>query len=434
MADQDRKFLFLQGPHGPFFGQVAQRLRATGAGVARVGFNRGDQHFWPRGLPYTAYGPQMGDFSAFLRGYIASHAVSDIVLYGDSRPHHAAARAVAGSLGLTVHCFEEGYLRPYWATYERGGVNGNSALMQIGLPEMRAALRVAGAHAPAAPSQWGALWHHTWYGFRYHLNFLRPPGAHGARKTHRSHSVLSELRLHIRRLLWLPLAALRRRIQTRAVLRSGAPFHLGLLQLGHDASLRAHSDYQCMRDFVRDVMEGFAKAAPAHHQLVFKAHPLEDGREALRRFVRQQARNMGVAGRVHYIMGGRIGAMLDKARSAVTVNSTAAQQALWRGLPVLALGRAVYAKPGLVADQSLTAFFANPQKPDRDAYADFRQFLLETSQFSGGFYTAAGRAQLLRGVVDKILAPADAYAQILPSAQHIPTLRVVSAPPNGQKM
>ena len=72
MANQDRKFLFLQGPHGPFFGQVAQRLRATGAGVARVGFNRGDQHFWPRGLPYTAYGPQMGDFSAFLRGYIAA--------------------------------------------------------------------------------------------------------------------------------------------------------------------------------------------------------------------------------------------------------------------------------------------------------------------------------------------------------------------------
>ncbi|MEX0970657.1 MAG: capsular biosynthesis protein [Paracoccaceae bacterium] len=434
MAKPPRQFLFLQGPHGPFFGQLAQRLQGTGAKVSRIGFNRGDRHFWPRALKYTAYGPQMGGFVAFLQTYIAKHGVSDLVLYGDSRPHHAGARALASALGLRIHCFEEGYLRPYWATYERGGVNGNSALMQLGLPEMRAALREAGAHAPAAPSQWGALWHHTWYGFRYHLNFLLPAGVYGARQTHRSHSVLSELRLHARRIVWLPLAALRRHIQTRAVLRSGAPFHIGLLQLGHDASLRAHSDYDCMRDFVADVIDGFAKGAPAHHRLVFKAHPLEDGREALRSFVRKQASAKGVGGRVDFIMGGKIGAMLDKARTAVTVNSTAAQQALWRGLPVLALGRAVYAKPGLVANQSLADFFANPQKPDRDAYADFRQFLLETSQFSGGFYTAAGRAQLLRVVVDKMLAPNDAYEQILLIAPQPATLRVVPTPPKGQKM
>lgn len=377
----------------------------------------------------------MGEFAAFLHGFIAAQGVSDLVLYGDSRPYHAAARAIAKGLGLRVHCFEEGYLRPYWATYERGGVNGNSALMQLGLPEMRAALRVAGAHAPAAPSQWGALWHHTWYGFRYHLNFLFPQGAHGQRQTHRSHSVLSELRLHARRILWLPLAALRRHIQTRKLLRAGAPFHLGLLQLGHDASLRAHSDYDSMRAFVADVIEGFASGAPAHHHLVFKAHPLEDGREGLRSFVRRTAHAKGLVGRVHYLMGGKIGPLMDRARSAVTVNSTAAQQALWRGLPVLTLGRAVYAKPGLVAAQPLAAFFTSPQKPDRDAYADFRQFLLETSQFSGGFYTAAGRAELLRAVVDKILVSEDAYQQIMPAHGAVPaTLRVVSKPTAGQKI
>ena len=32
-----------------------------------------------------------------------------------------------------LHVFEEGYLRPYWITYERGGSNGNSALMGIAL-------------------------------------------------------------------------------------------------------------------------------------------------------------------------------------------------------------------------------------------------------------------------------------------------------------
>ena len=36
-------FLFLQGPHGPFFYQLSKILHASGARVLKVGFNRGDQ-------------------------------------------------------------------------------------------------------------------------------------------------------------------------------------------------------------------------------------------------------------------------------------------------------------------------------------------------------------------------------------------------------
>jgi len=41
-----RKFLFLQGPQGPFFSELAQQLTAAGAICHRIGFNRGDQAFW----------------------------------------------------------------------------------------------------------------------------------------------------------------------------------------------------------------------------------------------------------------------------------------------------------------------------------------------------------------------------------------------------
>ena len=37
-----------------------------------------------------------------------------------------------------------------------------------------------------------------------------------------------------------------------------------------------------MTEFLAVVMDGFAKGAPPHHHLVFKAHPLEDGRVPLR--------------------------------------------------------------------------------------------------------------------------------------------------------
>ena len=93
----------------------------------------------------------------------------------------------------------------------------------------------------------------------------------------------------------------------------------------------------------------------------------------------------------------------------ITVNSTAAQQALWRGIPVKALRRAIYAKPGIIADQSLADFFADPQPPDPGAYRVLRDYLLQTSQIPGGFYSQRSRAHALRLVADLILQAEDPY-------------------------
>ena len=164
-----------------------------------------------------------------------------------------------------------------------------------------------------------------------------------------------------------------------------------------------------MSDFLAEVIEGFAIGAPAHHHLVFKAHPLEDGRVNLRHAIRQLAETHGISHRVHYVRGGKLAQLLDHARGAVTVNSTAAQQVLWRGLPLKVFGEAVYAKPEFVSTQPIPEFFARPARPDSRAYHDYRHFLLETSQIAGGFYSARGRRQLLRQVVDMMLAPEDPY-------------------------
>lgn len=82
---------------------------------------------------------------------------------------------------------------------------------------------------------------------------------------------------------------------------------------------------------------------------------------------------------------------------------------MWRGLPVRALGRAVYDKPGLVSRQPLAEFFRHPERPDHRAYSLYRDFLLESSQIPGGFYAARSRAHSLRLVVDMMLAPEDPY-------------------------
>lgn len=405
----DRRFLFLQGPHGPFFHRLAAMLRAAGAQVWRVGFNAGDRAFWFGAPGYIPYRGTPEDWDGAFRALVAEHGITDIALYGDTRPIHAQAIIAARAMGLTVHVFEEGYMRPWWVTYERGGTNGHSRLMDMSVADMRRALELSDLDVPEPPAHWGDMRQHVFYGALYHWFVMFRNGDYRHFRRHRELPVAMETWLYTRRLLLMPAIALERMIATARIRLSGFPYHLVLLQLEHDASFRMHSPFTSMAEFLTLVMDGFAKGAPRHHHLVFKAHPLENGRSPLRRMIRALARERGVKGRVHYVAGGKLARLLDHARTAVTVNSTAAQQVLWRGIPLKVFGRAVYAKPEFVAREPLADFFAQPGRPDTRAYKDYRRFLLETSQVPGGFYSARGRRQLMRQVVDMMLSPEDPY-------------------------
>lgn len=424
MPDRARSFLFLQGPHGPFYRQLADALKVAGAQCRRVGFNRGDRLFWPDAASFIWYTGAEQEWSGVLAKLIAQYEVTDIVLYGDTRPIHAAAILQATLAGVTVHVFEEGYLRPWWITYERGGSNGHSALMDLSIRDMAAFLARPAPDPVEAPGTWGALRRHMFYGAVYHGAVL----SGGPRPTpHRDIPVSREFSLHFRRLLKQPFVAADRMRTTARIHAGGFPYHLVLLQLDHDTSLRHHGPFATTEEFLTRVISTFATHAPRHHHLVVKSHPLEDGRVPVRKLVRRLSEWAGVSPRVHFVGGGKLAPLLDPATSAITVTSTAAQQALLRGIPVKAFGHAVYQKPEFVSDQPLETFFAAPHPPDRQAYGVFRQFLLETSQLPGSFYAASGRCQAIRRLPDIMLAEHDRYAQPRPAiaaqAQHLRGVR-----------
>ena len=404
-----RVFLFLQGPHGPYFARLAQMLTKTDAQVWRVGFNAGDAMFWRDRSSYIPFQGAMANWRSTFCNIVADKGVTDLVLYGDTRPVHAQAVQEARALGITVHVFEEGYLRPYWVTYERGGTNGHSRLMDMSVDQMRAALENSDMDSALPPASWGDMRQHIFYGAVYHGCVLLLNRSYRNFQPHRALGVGQEFRLYLKRLLLMPAQALDRRIATWRIRHGGFPYHLALLQLEHDASFQKHSPFSTMRDFLETVVENFAIGAPQHHHLVFKAHPLEDGRAPIRSDLRALAKKYKIEGRIHYVRGGKLAQLLNEARSAVTVNSTAAQQVLWRGIPLKTFGQAVYAKPEFASTKPLRDFFAGAERPDRKAYGDYRRYLLETSQVAGGFYSSSGRRQLLRQTVDMMLSPDDPY-------------------------
>jgi capsular polysaccharide export protein len=430
-SGKNRTFLFLQGPHGPFFGQLASMLQRTGAATWRVGFNWGDQAFWPDKPNYIPFHGPPESWPATADDLLARLEITDLVLYGDTRPIHAKAIAAAQRAFVTVHVFEEGYLRPHWVTYERGGANGHSRLMDMSVAQMRDQLTATDVDLVSAPAHWGDLRRHMFWGAVYHGLLMAGRRQYPAFRPHRALTAAQEFWLYAKRYALLPLHRLERMAATWRIRHGGFPYHLALLQLEHDASFQMHSPFATMRDFLDVVIHGFAKGAPGHHHLVFKAHPLDDGRTPMAQSIRALAKRHGLADRVHFVRGGKLARLLDHAATAVTVNSTSGQQALWRGLPLKTFGASVYSKPEFVSNQPLDLFFAQPHTPDSRAYRDYRNYLLQTSQVPGGYYSSRGRRVLLRSVVDMMLSYADPYDSVAQTgAAAKPQLGVVIGRPS----
>lgn len=256
---QARVFLFLQGPHGPFFHRLGAMLRRTGAEIWRVGFNAGDRAFWFHPKSFIPFRGTQAQWPETFSNLVDGLKVTDIVLYGDVREIHAQAIAEAQRRGLTVHVFEEGYMRPYWVTYERGGSNGHSRLMRMSVADMQKALELSDMEAPLPPAHWGDMRQHIFYGALYHWFVMFRNGDYRNFRPHRGLTVFQEFLLYIRRLTLMPLTWADRKIATARIRLGGFPYHLCLMQLEHDSSFQKHSPLATMPEFIKLAIDGFPR-------------------------------------------------------------------------------------------------------------------------------------------------------------------------------
>jgi capsular polysaccharide export protein len=390
-----RSVLFLQGPISSFFDRLGRALIARGHRVHRVNFHFGDQLFWR--LPATHFRGRFADWRGFVAAMLDQHQITDLVLHGDRRPYHIVAAEEARARGIAVIVTDLGYVRPDWITLEYDGMTTYSRF-----PRDPAAIRALAAELPepaTGPRFHTPFWLIAALDVAYNLGLVlgRPLYPH-----YRYHSICHPFAEYAG---WLWSRAKRRFIgegaeKSRLQALPGSYF-LVPLQLATDFQIRAHSPFRELRQAVRAIIASFA-ASGSGRNLIFVVHPLDNGLIGWSRLIARLAADFGVAEQVRALHGGTPAELLRDAAGVVTINSTVGVTALRDGVPVKALGNAVFDVAGLTCQAPLDEFWHDPQPPDPGLMAAFVRALIGTTQVKGGYYERTSQDCAIAGIVERL--------------------------------
>lgn len=391
-----RSVLMLQGLMGPLFRRLGQGLMQGGHKVHKVNFNGGDRAFWrlPGGIDYR------GSKEAWPQAFadlLDEHAVTDVMLFGDSRDHHQAATRVCAARKVPVHVFEEGYIRPDWVTMELGGVNGNSSL-----PRDPRWYRETAALLPPVPAHMkvpSSFRRRALEGLAYNAADVLSRWYYPHWNNHRPWHPLVEGMGWARK-----LSRRRQREATAARLAAELEarqdrYFLFPLQLDSDAQIRIHSPFAGIADALKMVIDSFAAHAPGDVRLVVKEHPLDNGVRDWEQETADIAERNGVADRVDFLAAGDIEAIARNALGMVTINSTSGTLGLAQGIPVVVLGHAIYDIADITHQDGLDRFWQSPVAPDVATFAAFQRILIEHCLIPGGFFSDAALAKVVEHAV-----------------------------------
>lgn len=399
---RERHFLFLRGPFGSFFAQVADELGMGGQRVSKVVFDGGDLSDWGYFRPHVAYRDREEAWPTWIDRYLAEHRVTDLVVFNDCIEVHMAAIAAAKRRGLKVHVFEEGYFRPRWITLESDGVNAYSPCPRDpgfyrdhGEPMLKVTVGDAEVGRPTAWLIMRAIGHYV------NKVFLAP--AFPKRRNPFALPVFDQIVGSIARYAKNQFTKKEVAQRISELTASGRPYFIALMQRAGDSQLWQHSSYT-NESFAAEVISSFAQHAPADARLVFKLHPLDPGLVDYERVVERLSAEHRITDRVILLDGGNLNVLARGARGSVTINSTAGLATIGFACPTKVLGRAVYDIEGLTDRKPLSRFWNDPEAPDADLFLRFRHVMMERTQINGAFYTPQGMRMAAVGAAERLVS------------------------------
>ena len=398
VAAESRSILFLQGPISDFFDRLGRSLIDRGHRVHRINLHLGDQLFWR--LPAVNFRGRFDEWRSFIGDFLDRHAITEVIVHGDRRPHHIVAAEEARTRGIAVIATDLGYVRPDWITLEYDGLSSYSRF-----PRDPAAIRELAESLP--PVDLARRFRAVSFAWTATLDVIynvaqvtgRPLYPH-----YRWHGIFHPYTEYAGWVVTLARHRLTRAATIAAKVRLQAEpksYFLFPLQLATDYQVRAHSPFTDARDAVRHVIASFA-ASGSPRKLVLIVHPLDNGLVGWRGLAQRVAREFGITDRVLVLRNGTPLDVLRRAAGIITINSTVGLTALTEGVPVKVLGNAVFDVPGLTCQHNLDRFWNDPVPPDPALMDAFLRALVGTTQVRGGYYESESKTQAIAGFVERL--------------------------------
>ncbi len=382
---ENRTFLLVTLPSGPFGLRLAEHLRAAGANVSRTLLNGGDFVDWGWRQAHRPKARREA-WPVWLARTLDEHMITDVIVFGDSMHYSATALKLARERRLKTWVLENGYSRPDWVTLEPNGVNANSCISRDprSYDDVDTTLPVADHRHVGTITPF-----HTLNMTRYFTGVVLGTPFFSHYRFPYATPLWDQIFGHIRRYARSVILRGRWDRAARQVIDDRRPFFLACLQREGDSQLLEHSDLKTNRAFMAHVIASFARAATSSDRLVFKNHPLDPGIENLSGLCSAIAAYHGVSDRISFLESGAFAPLARASRGIVAVNSTAAYAALGFGTPVKLLGRAVFDVAGLADGRPLDSFWRDPIAPDQELFARFRRRLSSRTQVFGSYHNPA---------------------------------------------
>lgn len=409
-SSNNRSFLLLQGVASPFFTQLEKALLQANKKCLKVNYCGGDLftgEYFRKARNYINYQGSLDALPEFYTEIFNKHNITDIALFGDTRPIHLDAIALAKQNGIKVHVFEEGYFRPNWVTLDIGGVNAYSSIYVASQNQAEWFLQNCAETDWKEQSQstGGGLLIRAWHDIRFHLAsfFLKSKYPHY--KTHRPDSPLAEYWGFVRRIPMVHFYYNNHSNQAiDELLKSQTPYYLLPLQLQADSQMRLHSSFKSLSEVIETTLKSFVKNAPIESVLVIKLHPLDPWFINYQKVIQRVINDLGIdKDRILYIEAGNLDNLLTQCKGTVLVNSTVGISALAANCPVIAMGSAIYNIEGLTFQGSLNDFWLKASPPNKELFAAFRQCYIRKTQINGSFYNRKGIKMAVTASLQKLL-------------------------------
>lgn len=377
-------YLLLQGPKGFFFYKIAKFLKTLGKRVYKINFNGGDLIAFPIFSNIYNYRGKIENFESYLKDFIFSKDIEVILLYGDYKPYHKIAVNLCKKLNIPIYVFEEGYVRPFYITLQKNGINGWSSLPQN--PEFYKSLPDIKIPEPL-PVNFKYLKRVTCCVYHYFfLEFFRwyfPHYAHCKKYFPYIPWLFKYFRGLVRKVIY---KSTEKKFLELFTTKLKYKYFLIPLQVRNDTQITIHSKYASIEDFITEVMESFAKNSKDDYYLVFKHHPEDRGFKNYKKHITKVSQRLGLERKVFYVHDLHLPTLIKGSIGVIVVNSTVGLQALYHNRPVKVMGKAIYDMPGLTFQGSLDKFWQNPGKIDRKLFEKFRSYVIKTTQLNGSFY------------------------------------------------